>query len=625
MRLFANPATPVCVALVLLLAGCGGSGGGGGGGPGVADDEPIDFEEPDGQGTDGQGTDGQGTDGQGTDGQGTDGQGTDGQGTDGQGTDGQGTDGQGTDGQGTGGEDPTPGSGDVAVPLDSGRAARVLATQGGPVIGVPGATMSRVSLVDVHPAGYVVYTGSYRSPAQNSGRIGVWGGPAEAPVLLLEDRTTIEGFPETVRFADASFVDVASDGSIAAVASLDGSRDTSVLLVFEDGESTTLAETGTTLGGLVADKTVGSFAAVDRASGWTVFRAGTTMDTGSRGSALWLSGEDETTAIAETLDRSVNNAPRVGDCRVFLPSSIPRNGEGSQVLDDGTVVFLADLGNYTRVANDPCVFGNAVLRYRDGAYTSIVAPGDIVPGTTESTFTSIGLLDVRPSGEAIVAATLSTPTGDSRPDQRWSLWLFPPGGTARLIALQGEEVQTDDGVQTFPSQLRAVEVNDAAQVAFLVALEDGAALFGGVAHEGQPHAAISVPGASALTYLVGPTTTLPDPYLPSTFFSAIGRPAIDPSGQIVFVGRVTDSELNQTVVTALWRADTEGNLVPLIDESDEAPVSGVSRPLTALLEVNRFGNDNLQVRPLANGGYLLSDDRGSFNDSLIYLGPSDGG
>ena len=618
MRLFPNPVTPVCATLVLLLAGCGG----GGGGPGIADDEPIDFGEPDSQGTDGGVVDGGVMESEGTDGGVVDGGVMESGGTDGGDTVGGGADGE---GMGGGVMPPMPGNGDVAVPLGSGRTARVLATQGGPVIGVPGATMSRISLVDFHPAGHVAYTGSYRSSAQNfSGRNGIWGGPAEAPVLLLEHRATIEGFSETVRFATANSVDVASDGSIAAVASFDGSRDTNALLVFEGGEPSTLAETGTTLGGLVADKTIGSFAAVDRASGWTVFRAGTTTDTGSRGSALWLSGEDETIAIAENLDRSVNNAPRVGDCRVFLPSSIPRNSEGVRVLDNGTVVFLADLGTYTRVSNDPCVPGNAVLRYRDGAYTSIVAPGDIVPGTTESTFTGIGLLDVRPSGAAVVFATLSTPTGDFRPDQRWSLWLFPPEGAARLIALQGEEIQTDDEVRTFPSRPGSLEVNNAAQVAFRVDLENGAALFGGTAHEGQPHAAISVPGASALTHLVGPTTTLPAPYLPSTFFSAVGRPAIDPSGQIVFIGQVTDSELNQIVVTALWRADTEGNLVPLIDESDEAPVSGVNRPLTALLQVNRSSGDNLQVRPLANGGYLFSDDRGSFNDSLVYLGPPDG-
>ena len=537
--------------------------------------------------------------------------------------DGTATGGTGGDTGGDGGEGPVPAqpaSGDPVVNLEGGREARVLATSNGPVIGVPGATMRAIESRDVHSAGFVVYSGSYVTSASGFSTIqGLWAGPVREPSLVLGGNAEIAGLPATVRFAGTESVSVASDGSIAARVRLGGSRETRALVVASGGAPALLAETGVTLSGLTDEKTVSSFDAVARGAGWTVFEA----ETDGGGRALWLAGADGITAIAEHADRDVNNAPRLGDCRVFVDRF--GNSDAPSVLDDGTVVFHATLGTYTR--DQLCTDGKAVVRYEGGSFTNVVSPGDIVPGTTTSTFGDIRLLGVTDSDAVVVGATLSTPIGGSRPDTRWSYWLYPPTGSPRLIALQGEEVQLNGTTETFSGNERSLDVNAAGQVALRTTFDDrnrGAALFGGTPHAGQPHAAVSAPGASSLTFLLDPTVTVPAPYVASTFFSLIGRPAVDASGQVVFFGRVTDSELDRTVVDALWRSDLEGNLVTLIDEGDVAPVAGVEQPLTTLLQLNRssYRVDELRIDPLSNGGFLLAENvRFGGTDTLVYLGP----
>ena len=360
------------------------------------------------------------------------------------------------------------------------------------------------------------------------------------------------------------------------------------------------------------------------------FHSGTAIEarTSDNGAGLWLvDGGGEFVAVAETSDRAVNNAPRLGSCRVFVGPNFRNSDSRPAVLDDGTLVFRANLDTYVRDEN--CTSGSAVLRYKGGVYTSVVSPGDTVPGTTESTFGDIQLLGVTADGSAVVYSILSTPTGEFRPDTRWSYWVFPPDGGGRLLALQGEEVQLNGTSETFSGREQSLSINSAGQVAFRSTFENrdlGAALFGGAPESAQPHGAISAPGATGLTFLLDSSVALPEPFLPSTFFSVLGRPAVDSAGRLVFVGRVTDSELNATVVDALWQVDLEGNLEQLIGMDDTAPVSGVQRPLTDLLQIPfSISPERLQILPLDDQGFVLSDNYGfGAFDSLIYLGPDEG-
>jgi len=528
----------------------------------------------------------------------------------------------------TGGTDNPLGNG--APPISeadttSGRLARVLATSRGPVIGVPGGQMGGVQEVVVETTSeFIAYTGDYQTNVQGGERRnGVWAGSISNPELLFSTGSSLPDLPETVRFQSAANLRLGRNGSLGMIASLDGSRQSSALVTSENGVVDVLVETGNTLQGLSDEKTVSQFTALDKGVISTAFVAETDQ---FRNRALWLSTATGIVAVAESRDDAVNNAPRLGNCRVFLPES--NSSTQPEILTSGVLVFPAEVRNYA--FNGPCERGAAVMRYIDGIYEVVVANRDTVPGAPDSTFSEVSLYGVTDTNDILVVATLLTPTGLSSPDRKLSYWSYPSnGGTPNLIALEGEEVDLGDMPGLLPGQsfTTYLTVNGSGQVAMRVSFGDSRGpytLLGGRAHNGQPHAAVTAPGASALAFLANASTPLPAPNVEATFFSEIGLPAVDSVGNVVFAARVRDAELSRNVGDGVWQVDPQGALTQLVSPDDTVLVAGTERQLVDLfIEQNLSDRNDPSIWVTSNGAaVLVSDRRFSSSSAVIYLVPA---
>lgn len=619
--------------VVATLSACGGGGGGGGGE--VQEDQPGQTEGGGGDtSSDGDNTTGGDTTG-GTDGEGSESGGDTTGGGDGSGSAGDGsTDGDGegdTGGDTGGGEDGDDVPDNEAVVDTSGRTVTALFANSGPVTGAPGAAMRALDGYTTNWDGYLALYGSYASG--NLEPDALWAGKPSDVKMLLSTGSSIEGLPDNEKYGHTNFMSLASDGSVGHVVTLTGPVQNDALVETDTVASTVLVETGDELAGF-GDRQfeIEEFTRVSHSTAGTAFVAETTS--GYYDFGLWISDDDGDTIVAETYDNTIDSAPELSNsCRVFVNSSYSTEESYMRLLDSGELVFMALLRNYT--SGGPCVQGSALLSYSDGVYQSLMAEGDIVPNASASTITDISLLKVLEDGTSVVSATLETPTGNAyQPDTKISYWSVSLDGSKNLLALEGEEVQVGDSVETISSATTYystgihTDYSDGGHFGMRVDFGDEvkATLLGGAGHQGQPHGVITAPGASALNYLIDRTATLPEPFKDTEYFSTIGIPTVENDGSLVFYGEVSSSVLNAVIAKAIWSVDTEGNLAELVEEGDQVRVGGVSQGLYELVQERGYYYSQAntgRLQATRDGGlFFRADLNNSYgSDVLVYMSP----
>ena len=510
---------------------------------------------------------------------------------------------------------------DVTSITVGGRSARAIVAVGGPVVGAPGATMREIGDFQINDGSQITYAGRYDSGTGQPSAI--WSGPVTAPVLLFSTGSEIPGFPTNVRYGNSDFFRLANDGSVAHLVQLTGPTENKALIVTNGSDNPVIVQTGDSLMGRSAEVEIGNIASASHSSSATAF---TTGNRNSGAQTLWYYQDGAATAVAEQFDSMVDSAAEVANsCRVFTERFSSFDGN-FQVTDAGDLLFDAYLRNYS---SGPCEEGDAVIRFKDGIHTALVKEGDVVPGASASTFTNIGLIQVTKNGTAIISANVETPTGGSRPDVKWSYWAYPPAGEARLIALEGEEAQVGSNTKNLSHSrfdTKFVTVNDSIQVGLRLDFDNPneVALFGGVAHAGQPHPALAAPGASSLTYAIDREAILPPPF-DDEFFSAIGFPRVDTSGNLVFYGEVTSSVLDAVTSSSIWQIDLEGNLTELVTAGDTVKVSGIDNSLESLVQSSRFRQANTGFIRINNAGAMMFRAalmNQSGNGVIVYIEPA---
>lgn len=283
-------------------------------------------------------------------------------------------------------------------------------------------------------------------------------------------------------------------------------------------------------------------------------------------------------------------------------------------------------------------------------------PGTDTAGADVSADSADGLntteeVDTQPTTDmpaiAVVAEEAVEPD-----DGLWSFWLLPPEGGARLIVMEGEEVQVGAFVSTFSGEPRSLslQVNGSNRIALKVTFDrtEQPAYFVGTGHNGQPHVALDAPGASALQYAFTANSTLPG-QSDDAELGSLGQPYVDAQGNLVMYGEVGPSELallaaadssvaqgaigqggglnSPPLVTpfnSIWQVDVQGSLRELVRSGDVVIVNGEPKPLASLSvngQIARPGSSGIRLNRA--GGMLLraSIEQRFGAPVLLYIAP----
>jgi len=473
-------------------------------------------------------------------------------------------------------------------PEQAPRRARAVIAENGPAIGIPGARLQDLNEVLVSPSGLVAFAGLYTLNSDSGSA--VWNGPIGVPKLLVQTGSEIGGLPANVRFGAARDIDLASDGSIGIVADLSGASTATAYIENADaGLVAVLRGSDELVGELDGELTIESIDAADRSAAGAVIEA-TARDTRIRSLWRW---------DGETLEQVVkrNGFRRIPAPR--LPESCRFDSNGNYgITDAGAIVFDA------RLFSDPfdrACDRNAIIRQVDGDFSEVVSEGDIVPGASASTFTSVSLQVVSPNGDLVVATTVGTPTGTGRGDSRLAYFLYPVEGQPRLIALAGEELQFGDSPEPLSGEARDYFfAYERERIVMRIATEErGAfAIVGGLPHIGQPHPNLPAPGASALSFVTATGGAAPDGFPDSSFFSELGSPSVALDGGYLFPGALTEATTGGETSTSIWLADASGGITDVVSVGEELRISGLDQPLAGVSASigYRFGRTTV-VRP----------------------------
>ncbi len=391
---------------------------------------------------------------------------------------------------------------------------------------------------------------------------------------------------------------------------------------------------------------------------------------------LWyLNGTGAKAIVHSWIDKAQSAPTLANGCRIYAPDNKVDNLR-LNVTSNNSLVFQAQVGG-----DGDCEKGRAVLRYVGNGLREIVKDGDTVPGSTTHVFNDVSLYQVTADGSVVVFANLATPaqieamtpvetteeddeanriaeligvdTDDEEIDDgQWSFWIMPPQGAARLIALEGEEIQVGPAVSILSGEPRSLslQLNASNQVALKVLLQDAEepVYFVGTGHAGQPHASIDIPGASALRYAFTSNSGLPGQG-PEAVLSALGTPYLDSSGNLVLYGEVGPSdeakaavaEANETAQStapatsaavtqlikpfnSIWQVNPQGVMRELVRSGDQVSVAGVSKELASLSVVGQIARPGSSGVRLNSAGAMLlraTIERRFGNPVLLYIAP----
>lgn len=423
-----------------------------------------------------------------------------------------------------------------------------------PGIGIPGSELERIDDIDHSGSGYVAFSGSYR--LNDAGKYGVWSGLHRdvAPVIVTGDR--IDGLPANVRFAGASNLSVAEDGSLALIANISGAG----------GGTAALFSTST-----------GSFEAIFRkgdaapflSNDTAEFEEFTDIQSSSAGQLIFTrAGGREVLYF-----KDVNGVVAVAGARADTLSIQPMTTTSCPislfflgrfrafVTDDGSVVFLANLDRHMDSVDSNCP-DKGIIRYKNGAYVPIITTNDTLPGTNTADVIDLSLLDVLSTGDVLFGVNAATPTGQSLNDRREAAFLSTPGSAPRLVALGGESLPLDfsNFLDTFLANT-VVTIAGNGQVAMRAEAGRGATLLSGKARVVQPYPDLSNPGAIALEFVASSNSEVVPGYSASSYFSQLSWPTTDQTGHTVFWAEVSDAETGTKIAEGIWRHTAETGLV----------------------------------------------------------------
>ena len=589
-----------------------------------------------------------------------------------------------------------------------GRPSFALAAVGGPVLQSPRALMEEIDEYHLNNADQVAFSGRFSIASQNA--YGIWVGARDTIVQLFQTGTAIPGLAETQTYFKTLKLALGEDGSVAQLMQVqDAGTLSQAYVVSSQATHRVLMTTDTTLPGLIGPVRVDSIEVVDSQAGVdalvSIERIVTTTPVEGSPSAavvsdsdsatdeeeeplvttttaeqftLWYGSNGNSKAVAHSWNDENQSAPVLANgCKLYAPDNTVDNSRLS-VTRSGQLLFQGQIGG-----DGACDEGRAVMRYTGSAYQEVVKNGDGVPGSANRVFTDVSLYSVTDDGSAIVFANLVTtdaynavgdsenePAADTATDTDavidipgqdpveaddtgyWSLWVMPPVGGARLIAMKGEEIQVGRIVNVFSGEPRdiSLRVNSSNQFVLKLLLADSEdpVFFTGPGHNGQPHQNLDLPGASALSYAFTNNSVLPG-QTSGAVLSDLGSPYISEAGNVVVYGEVGPSEEalaaaeaaagTGTLATAganagataaenapliepfnsIWQVDASGVLRELIRSGDLVAVAGVNKPIASLSvagQIARPGTSGVRIN--SRGTMLMrANIKSRFGNSIL--------
>lgn len=492
-----------------------------------------------------------------------------------------------------------------------------------------------ISIADaqIDSAGHLVIDTSYNHPdptdtfpdRTTSGSM-VWAGTVKAPRALIRVGDAIGNQPPNIRFGESIAVSLGENGEVALIAETRGLKEIQVYAVSDaSGVKSYLEEGETFTGPDGEDFTIGSIEHVQHSSvGSLVYLSGA----GTFNSAVMLINKEQRSIEAVVGYRSEGAPLLEGGCRFTIPRE--RYDEIPQfTISPGGVMAFGAQPFSQGTASCPAT---AIVRKADDGYESLVSSGDVVPGTTASTFQSVSLHSIARDNSIVFEALINTPTGVEGGDNRLSWWVVSTDNTMRLIALAGEEVQLgESAARTLPFDYDSYQVvyeNGLAAMNVKFDLQTQAVLFG-APHEGvQPHAAIPAPGAAALKSIASSLDTGFGAFEDSVYFDDLSVPVLSSDGRVGFSATLVDAVSEEDVYYAVWEQALEGELSVRVDTDTTVNVDNTLNTVLNLSSPIRRTGPGTQklLQHLDDGGLVFTaefNDGGQYSDEpgIAYLKP----
>ena len=403
----------------------------------------------------------------------------------------------------------------------------------------------------------------------------VWAGlPGQLHVVIKEGESA-SGLPANVVFSSADVsinnknMIVTPAGSVAFPANVVGAVSGRVIMVEVDGVVRSVLRTGDPAPGFgpgVRVKMLNRFAFTD--AGMVI--AGRTRN--PEQPVLWFWDGQDISTIAASLEPA---GPLYPDCNfVFLPETVALN-------QSGDVAFTASL--FTEVDEVVCP-SLAVLRWKDGQLSEVVAMGDHVPGMPEGTIFSNLLLPtfaprINDAGDVSFVATIK-----DQFTQATSIWVAQANGDLQFVAIQGESVPGDSNALLPSLFVLNVALNASDKTAFWGQYPLGGGIFMGDPIT-NPYSELGTVGASHLTLLAA-LGDVPPGFASTWFFDQISPPLINNQGNAVFHGIVKDAldPLN-TRTNTLWVGSDIDSLRLIAADGMAIEDDGVVRTLSAINDI----------------------------------------
>lgn len=398
----------------------------------------------------------------------------------------------------------------------------------------------------------------------------IWGGVPGELHLVMKKGDTIAGLPSNVLFSSAGSIVVTQAGSIAFSARLAGAVSTNntdyAILAEVDGVVRAVLRMGDHAPGFgpgVTVKMLTKFAFTD--AGMVIVGR-----TNYSQLVLWFWDGQDISVIATSLEPV---GPLYPDCNFFvLPENVALN-------QSGEVVFTATLGQAVSGAVCP---SPAMLRWKAGQLSEVVAIGNHVPGMSEgTTFSDLSIYNP-PSINDVGDVSFVSTIRDQSFTQATSIWVARTNGDLQFVAIQGESVPGAPNT-LFPFQFaNSAPLDASGKTAFSGGYPLGYGIFMGdpIAN---PYSEMGTVGASHLTLLAALNDYAPG-FANTWFFDQISPPLINNHGKAVFHGIVNDAldPLNSRT-NGLWvGSDVDSLRLLVADGMEVEDNSGVVRTLSAI-------------------------------------------
>lgn len=492
-------------------------------------------------------------------------------------------------------------------------ALSVITTSGAPAIGVAGGTFSTLEEVVVSPNGVIAFTGTYL--LNNKRFNGVWYGPLGNISLVLSTGDSISGVAATTVFSKAVGLRIASSGKLGMRVALSGQyngvgyaqvTDAGASLLVTPGFSTIAGRNGGT-------KTI---ARVDE--GYPSTTGVALIVRSMQNQRIFMTqidGQNKNVIEALSYNELAAQAPRLegSNCPLDI-SGATRNPV--MLLDNGDLIFEAWVSSLRATLSQCMAQSEAVVRYRNGQYISVVRNRDLIPNSSTGYFAIRGsgatnIISGDADGTVYLQAELRY--GTNAPSKNLSLWAFPLSGAPKLMALENEQIQ-------LPSQAGVIELikSDPAsysrapllpcnfsfssnKLALATPVGKNIAMLVGNIRDGQPHSDISSPGHSALNVIASSDGKVPGETNESVFFNSFSKPYIAKNDNVLFVAHaVNAAKSNEIVDSSLWRSNAQGALSKVLSAGDKVVVEGVDYAIKR----SRFGSG------IAEDGILFTTNSG---------------